>query len=44
MTIDARILDEFLSGRDPQVLFSKGGLIDELRRMLSERADIEERA
>lgn len=37
MTIDKELLDQLLAGRDPQDLFAKGGLIDELKKALSER-------
>jgi len=37
MAIDKEVLDQFLAGRDPQELFAKDGLIDELKKALSER-------
>jgi len=37
MTIDKDLLDQLLAGRDPQDLFAKDGLIDELEKALSER-------
>ncbi len=37
MTIDKELLDQLLDGRDPQELFAKDGLIDELKKALSER-------
>ncbi|WP_342802392.1 transposase, partial [Nocardia sp. No.11] len=37
MAIDKEILDQLLAGRDPQALFAKDGLIDELKKALSER-------
>jgi putative transposase len=37
MAIDKDVLDQLLSGRDPQELFAKDGLIDELKKALSER-------
>lgn len=37
MTIDTERLDQFLAGRDPQDLFAKDGLVDELKKALSER-------
>lgn len=37
MTIDKDLLDQLLAGRDPQDLFAKDGLIDELKKALSER-------
>ena len=30
-------LDQLLEGRDPQAVFSKGGLFDELKKALAER-------
>ena len=32
------ILDQLLAGRDPQTAFDQGGLVDELKRALAERA------
>src|SRR3546814_17183528 len=37
MAIDKEVLDQLLAGRDPQELFAKNGLIDELKKALSER-------
>ena len=37
MTIDKEVLDQLLSGRDPKDIFSKDGLVDELKKALSER-------
>ena len=37
MAIDKEVLDQLLAGRDPQELFSKDGLLDELKKALSER-------
>ena len=37
MAIDKALLDQLLAGRDPQELFAKGGLIDDLKKALSER-------
>lgn len=37
MAIDNELLDQLLSGRDPQELFAKDGLLDELKKALSER-------
>jgi putative transposase len=37
MTIDQPLLDQLLAGREPQGLFAKGGLIDDLKKALSER-------
>src|ERR1700759_1067232 len=37
MAIEKEVLDQLLSGRDPRELFSKAGLIDELKKALSER-------
>ena len=32
------LLDQLLAGRDPQTVFSKDGLFDDLKRALAERA------
>jgi hypothetical protein len=32
MAIDKALLDQLLAGRDPQELFAKGGLIDDLKK------------
>jgi putative transposase len=37
MTIEKEILDQLLAGRDPRELFAKNGLVDELKKALSER-------
>jgi len=37
MAIDKEVLDQLLAGRDSQELFAKDGLIDELKKALSER-------
>lgn len=37
MAIEKDILDQFLAGRDPQEVFSCDGLVDELKKALSER-------
>lgn len=37
MAIDKEVLDQLLAGRDRQELFAKDGLIDELKKALSER-------
>src|SRR5215210_8885517 len=37
MAIDKALLDQLLAGRDPQELFSKDGLLDDLKKALSER-------
>ena len=37
MAIDKDVLDQLLAGRDPQELFAKDGLFDELKKSLSER-------
>lgn len=37
MAIDKDLLDRLLSGRDPRELFGSGGLLDELKKALSER-------
>jgi len=37
MAIDKALLDHPLAGREPQELFARGGLIDELKKALSER-------
>ncbi len=46
MTMDKALLDQLLAGREPQDLFAKGGLIDDLKKALSERmlaAELEDR-
>ena len=45
MAIEKDILDQLLAGRDPQEIFSRDGLVDELKKALSERilnAELEE--
>ena len=37
MAIEKEVLDQLLDGRDPQELFAKDGLLDELKKALSER-------
>jgi putative transposase len=37
MAIDKELLDQLLAGRDPKELFSRDGLLDELKKALSER-------
>lgn len=37
MAIEKELLDRLLAGRDPQDLFAKDGLVDELKKALSER-------
>ncbi|MFJ5930649.1 IS256 family transposase [Sphingomonas sp. TX0543] len=37
MAIEKDVLDQLLAGRDPNELFAKDGLIDELKKALSER-------
>ncbi|MES0003510.1 IS256 family transposase, partial [Mesorhizobium sp. M0051] len=37
MAIEKELLDRLLAGRDPQELFSKDGLLDDLKKALSER-------
>ena len=37
MAIEKEVLDQLLAGRDPQELFAKDGLVDELKQALSER-------
>lgn len=37
MAIDKALLDQLLDGRDPSELFAKDGLIDDLKKTLSER-------
>ncbi len=37
MAIDKNLLDQLLAGRDAQELFAKDGLLDELKKALSER-------
>lgn len=37
MAIEKELLDQLLAGRDPRELFAKDGLVDELKKALSER-------
>ena len=37
MAIEKELLDQLLAGRDPKALFAKSGLLDELKKALSER-------
>ena len=37
MAIEKDLLDQLLAGRDPQDLFAKNGLVDDLKKALSER-------
>ncbi len=37
MAIEKDLLDQLLADRDPQDLFAKDGLVDELKKALSER-------
>jgi len=37
MVIDKDMLDRLFAGRDPQDLFAEHGLLDELKKTLSER-------
>lgn len=37
MAIEKEVLDQLLAGRDPRELFSKDGLLDDLKKALSER-------
>jgi len=37
MTIRDEIIDELLSGQDPQAVFAKDGLLDALKKALAER-------
>ena len=37
MAIEKELLDQLLSGRDPGEVFAKDGLLDELKKALSER-------
>ena len=37
MAIEKNVLDQLLAGRDPKDVFSKDGLVDELKKALSER-------
>ena len=37
MAIEKDLLDQLLAGRDPREVFSKDGLLDDLKKALSER-------
>ena len=37
MAIEKELLDQLLAGRDPKELFAKNGLLDDLKKALSER-------
>jgi transposase-like protein len=37
MAIEKELLDQLLAGRDPKDVFNKDGLVDELKKALSER-------
>ena len=37
MAIEKELLDQLLAGRDPKEVFNKDGLVDELKKALSER-------
>ena len=37
MAIEKEVLDQLLAGHDPQDMFGRGGLVDELKKALSER-------
>ncbi|BCH23250.1 hypothetical protein MesoLjLb_42040 [Mesorhizobium sp. L-8-3] len=37
MAIEKELLDQLLAGRDPRDLFAKDGLLDDLKKALSER-------
>ncbi len=37
MAIEKEVLDQLLAGYDPPDVFGKGGLVDELKKVLSER-------
>ena len=43
MAIEKELLDQLLGGRDPNEVFAKGGLLDDLKKALS-GADSERRA
>jgi putative transposase len=46
MAIEIDVLDQLLAGHAPRNVFDKGGLVDELKRALSERilnAEIDDR-
>ena len=37
MAIEKELLDQLLAGRDPKDVFNKDGLVDELKKALSEQ-------
>jgi putative transposase len=37
MAIEKELLDQLLGGRDPNEVFARGGLLDDLKKALSER-------
>jgi putative transposase len=37
MAIDQKLLDQLLGGRDPQEVFVRGGLLDDMKKALSKR-------
>jgi putative transposase len=37
MAIEKELLDQLLAGRDPNEVFAKDGLLDDLKKALSER-------
>jgi putative transposase len=37
MAIEKELLDQLLEGRDPETVFTQDGLLDELKKGLSER-------
>jgi putative transposase len=37
MAIEKELLDQLLAGRDPNEIFAKDGLLDDLKKSLSER-------
>ena len=37
MAIEKELLDQLLAGRDPSEVFAKDGLLDDLKKALSER-------
>ena len=37
MAVEKDLLDQLLAGRDPKDVFNKDGLVDELKKALSER-------
>ena len=39
MAIKKDVLDQLLAGRDPAKVFADGGLVDELKKALANRAD-----